>query len=76
MEGYGASGALAKMDGVNAGGNSTVVYFACEDCAIEESRVEAAGGRVEQAKTSIGEYGFMSMVIDTEGNTIGLHSMQ
>lgn len=76
MEQYGASGALVYMDGMSAGGNSTVVYFSCEDCATEESRVAAAGGKVLHSKMVIGEYGFVSTVMDTEGNTIGLHSMQ
>jgi len=74
MEDYGAAGALVKMEGVSAGGNSTLVYFACEDCAVEESRVADAGGTVERTKMSIGEFGFISLVIDTEGNMIGLHS--
>lgn len=76
MESYGASGAIAKMEGVSAGGNSTVVYFSCDDCGVEESRVETSGGKVEQAKTSIGEYGFVTIAIDTEGNMFGLHSMK
>lgn len=75
MESYGASGALVKMDGFPAGGNSTVVYFACDDCSVEESRVKKAGGKIQQAKMSIAEYGFISLVVDTEGNIIGLHSM-
>lgn len=73
---YGAGGALVKMEGFPAGANSTLVYFSCEDCAIEESRVEAAGGRIQRAKMSIGEYGFISLAIDTEGNMLGLHSMK
>ena len=39
MESYGATGALVKMKDMKAGGNSTIVYFSCEDCAVEESRV-------------------------------------
>jgi len=74
QEKYGATGALVKMAGVQAGGNSTMVYFSCEDCAIEEARVESAGGKIQQAKMSIGEYGFCTMAIDTEGNMFGLHS--
>ncbi len=74
MEAYGATGALVKMEGVAAGQNSVVIYFACEDCAIEASKVESAGGRIEKAKFSVGEYGFISLAIDTEGNMIGLHS--
>lgn len=76
METQGSGGALVKMEGYPSGGNSTLVYFSCEDCAVEESRVEAAGGRVERGKMSIGQYGFISLVYDTEGNMIGLHSMQ
>ncbi|MCD8538432.1 MAG: VOC family protein [Leadbetterella sp.] len=76
MENPGATGALVKMEGMESGGGGTLVYFVCEDCAVEESRVEGAGGRVVQAKMSIGEHGFCSMVTDSEGNVIGLHSMQ
>lgn len=75
-EGEGISGALVKADAVQAGGNSTMVYFSCDDCAVEEGRVEAAGGTVQQPKFSIGEYGFCSLAVDTEGNCIGLHSRQ
>jgi predicted enzyme related to lactoylglutathione lyase len=75
-ETYGAGGALARMEGVPSGGNSTLVYFACEDCAVEAGRVPAAGGKVEREKMSIGEHGFIALVRDTEGNMIGLHSMK
>lgn len=71
-----ANGALVKMDGVCAGMGGTMIYFQCEDCSVEESRVEAAGGKVHQPKMSIGEHGFCSMCIDTEGNMFGLHSMK
>ena len=38
-------------------------------------KVEAAGGSVMVPKTEISpEYGFMAVIIDTEGNRIGLHS--
>ncbi len=76
MDRAGAGGALVKRDGVASGGNSILVYFACPDCAVEEARVAAAGGHVHRAKFSIGEYGFISLVMDTEGNLFGLHSMQ
>lgn len=70
----GASGAICKMEGVEAGGNSTLVYFSSEDCAIEQARVEGAGGKLVVPKMSIGEYGFIAIAQDTEGNTIGFHS--
>ena len=72
----GATGALAKMDGVKAGGNSTIVYFNSNDCANEESRVVAAGGKVMKPKFSIGQYGFIMLAFDTEGNLFGVHSMK
>ena len=75
MEAYGANGALVKMDGYSSGKNSVIVYFSCEDCAVEEKRVLEAGGKVEQSKFSIEPYGFAAMVVDSEGNLIGLHSM-
>lgn len=74
MKKYGATGALVKMDDSPAGGNSTVVYFSCDDCAQEESKIEGAGGRVQQTKMSIGEFGFCTLAMDSEGNMIGLHS--
>jgi predicted enzyme related to lactoylglutathione lyase len=76
MNATGAAGALAKMDGVPSGCGGTLVYFACEDCAVEEGRVAKAGGRIERRKMSIGQYGHISLVFDTEGNMIGLHSMK
>ena len=76
MERVGASGSLVRMEGVSSGGNSTLVYFSCADCAAEAGRVEAAGGRIHREKMSIGQYGFIALAFDTEGNLFGLHSMQ
>ena len=74
MDGANASGALCKMDGVDPGGNSVMVYFVCKDCSVEASRVEAAGGKLQNPKMAIGDYGFCAMAIDSEGNAFGLHS--
>ena len=68
------SGALCKTSETKPGAGGTLVYFTCHDCAIETARVESAGGKVLQEKFAIGEHGFCSVVIDTEGNTIGFHS--
>jgi predicted enzyme related to lactoylglutathione lyase len=72
----GATGALVRMEGCPSGGNSTLVYFSCDDCAIEAVRAKEAGGQVFKEKFSIGEYGYIALVIDPDGNMIGLHSMQ
>ena len=75
IDSFGTSGALVKMEGFPSGGNSTLIYFACADCAVEEARVAQAGGMIQKSKESIGQYGFISLAYDTEGNMIGLHSM-
>lgn len=72
----GSSGALVKAPGIESGGNSVMVYFSCEDCAVEAGRVAGAGGKVQQEKMSIGEYGFIAHALDTEGNVFGLHSLK
>lgn len=75
-EAKGASGALVKMNnGDEMSGNGTTVYFSCEDCSVEAGRVVSSGGNLVQEKMSIGDYGFIAMAIDTEGNMIGLHSL-
>ena len=72
----GAGGALVRMPGVPLGFAGTLVYFACDDCAVEEGRVTQFGGRIHRAKMSIGKHGFISLVVDSEGNMIGLYSQQ
>jgi hypothetical protein len=72
----GAPGALVHMDGFRAGGNSTIVYFSCDDCATEAKRAVDNGGRIFKDKFAIGQYGFIALVFDTEGNMIGLHSLR
>lgn len=72
----GASGTLVKMNGVEAGGGGTLVYFHSVDCITEESKVEEAGGKIFKPKMSIGDYGFISLIVDSEENMIGLHSLK
>ena len=76
MEKPGSTGALVHMPGMPSGGNSTLVYFVCDDCSVEEGRVEGAGAGVFKSKFSIGEYGFISLCTDPDGNMFGLHSMK
>jgi len=74
--GGGAAGALVRhpMNGPGKGG--TMVYFNCDDANNEAERAVEAGGRLIQPKMAIGQYGHIALVQDTEGNIIGLHSMQ
>ncbi|MFK7919263.1 MAG: VOC family protein [Ilumatobacter sp.] len=71
---HGAGGALVKLEFAKPGPGGSMVYFTCDDCAVEEARVVAAGGTVVQPKHAIGEHGFVAVITDTEGNMIGLHS--
>ena len=72
----GAAGALVSMQGQQPSGNGTIVYFTCEDCAVEAKRVPDSGGKIMKDKFPIGQYGFIALVVDPDGNTIGLHSMK
>ena len=75
-DGTGAAGALVKSPHTKPGSGGTLVYFSCADCAVEAARAAANGGTGCQPKMSIGDYGFIAIVQDTEGNTIGLHSLK
>jgi predicted enzyme related to lactoylglutathione lyase len=55
-------------------GLSAVVYFASEDCSREERIASEVGDKVYRSKFAAGQYGFMSLIQDTEGNVIGVHS--
>ena len=76
MGALGAAGTLVKMEGVPSGQNSTLIYFACDDCAVEAARVASAGGRLKQEKASIGQYGFIALAFDPDDNLVGFHSMK
>ena len=73
---YGAGGALVKSNYARPGPGGTLVYFSVEDCAKNESSVIAAGGKVVRPKFSIGEFGWVTLCEDTEGNLFGLSSMK
>lgn len=72
----GASGALVRADAMTPGVGGTVVYFSCEDCAVQAARAREHRGQVLREKFSIGPYGYIALVHDTEGNLVGLHSMR
>jgi predicted enzyme related to lactoylglutathione lyase len=71
----GVGGALVRDQTRSAAAGGTVVYIdatAKLDACLD--RVSGAGGTVVLPKTAIGPAGFIALVRDTEGNTIGLHS--
>jgi len=76
MSSYGAGGALTKSEHAGPGIGGTIVYFSAEDCAVEQGRVADAGGTVVRPKFSIGEFGWVALCQDTEGNLFGLNSLK
>lgn len=76
MQAYGAAGALVKTEHAKPGPGGTQVYFSVEDCATQQERVSDAGGTVIRPKFSIGQFGFVVLCKDTEGNMIGFNSMK
>ncbi|MEL6733388.1 MAG: VOC family protein [Bacteroidota bacterium] len=75
-QGPNATGALVETESIDSNGNNTVIYFASKDCVTEQARVEQAGGKVLRPKMPIGEFGYISLFADLDGNTIGLHSRE
>ncbi len=72
----GCPGSIVKMNGKDSGVGGTIIYFVCDDCSVEAGRAAKNGGTIQREKFAIGEHGFISLILDTEGNMIGLHSMR
>lgn len=69
------SGALVNDGKRQPWGQGTLVYLdAGRDLDGCIARVTSAGGKVAVPKTDIGEHGAFAVVIDTEGNAVGLHA--
>lgn len=71
-------GALVHSADAAPSQDGTLVYLnGGDDLAPMLARVAAAGGSVVVPKTEIGnDFGCFAHFLDTEGNKIGLHSMQ
>ncbi|HEY0606164.1 MAG TPA: VOC family protein [Herpetosiphonaceae bacterium] len=67
-------GAVIKHETAVPGNTGTLLYLYTKNLDQVLERVEGAGGSIEQPKTSIGEMGWIAVVVDTEGNRIGLHT--
>ncbi len=74
----GVGGALVKAEGYVPASTGSKVYLAAGDDLNDVlHRVDAAGGKVLEAKTRITpEIGYVAFFRDSEGNTVGLHSMK
>lgn len=69
----GSTGSLVKADGYTPSGDGVLIYFTAPDLDATVQRARENGGTIIQNRTSIGEYGFIAIVQDAEGNRIGLH---
>ena len=74
----GVGGCLIKMDEAQPSADGVRVYLnGGEDLAVILARVVPAGGKVVVPKTLIHpEIGYFAIFGDSEGNLLGLHSMQ
>ena len=70
------SGALVESQMHKPSADGAKIYLnGNPDLSNALSKVEAAGGKVTMPKTKISdEIGYMAFFVDTEGNSIGLHS--
>jgi predicted enzyme related to lactoylglutathione lyase len=68
------TGVLSKTGRNSPSGNGTVVYInASPSIQTVLDKVEQAGGKIIAPKTLI-PAGYIAIIIDTEGNKIGLHA--
>ena len=70
----GAGGALVLDPRRQPSDKGSLVYLHAENLDAAVERTQKSGGSVILPKTDIGEPGFMALVRDTEGNTVGLHT--
>lgn len=68
------TGVLSKTERNSPSGNGTLIYInAYPEIQKVLDNVEKAGGKIVAPKTYINA-GFIAVIVDTEGNKIGLHS--
>ena len=75
MNSHGANGTLVLHPMKSPSTDGVLIYFSCDDCSVQEKLVLEKGGQVFKSKFSIGSNGFISIIGDSEGNAIGLHSL-
>ncbi|HMS33975.1 MAG TPA: VOC family protein [Ignavibacteria bacterium] len=76
VEDGGIGGHISKSDTFKPSENGPLLYLnGGEDLQKILDRVESAGGKITYPKTQITpEIGYMGIIIDSEGNRVGLHS--
>jgi len=74
----GVGGTIIKSDELSPSAKGTMVYLhAGEDLQSHLDRVELAGGTIDVTKTQLGPgMGYFGIFRDTEGNRVGLYSLE
>jgi predicted enzyme related to lactoylglutathione lyase len=67
----GAGISLNQTSNFDPSASGTLVYLQTDGDALE--KIPAAGGKIVQEKTSMGEAGFYATVQDSEGNLLALY---
>lgn len=77
MKSYGAAGMLIKGEHYTPSFDGPLVYFDAPGESLTKAmeKVESLNIKVLAPSSPIGEHGFMSVIADSEGNRIALHSM-
>ena len=72
------SGCVIKGEGYKPAGDGCVVYLESKvDLEVRLANVVKAGGKVALPKTALPPgMGFFAHFVDSEGNRVGLHSME
>ncbi len=78
QESNGVGGAIIKGENCVPSQEGTLVYLnGGKDLNVVLNLVEDAGGKVLLPKTQITpEFGYYALFLDTEGNKLGIHSME
>ncbi len=73
----GVGGSIVRSDRLAPSTTGTLIYLNAvtgENLEQALERVESNSGKVLMPKTAIGEFGMIGIILDTEGNSIGLHA--
>ena len=73
----GVGGCIAKSYNLHPAEGGSLVYLRTAEIDATLHRVERAGGRILLNKTQLPDgMGYFAHIVDSEGNRIGLHSLQ
>jgi predicted enzyme related to lactoylglutathione lyase len=73
ISGRGATGGLLKGFGYKPSLEGATIYFDTSIIDEMEEKIVSAGGKIHVPKKDIGEYGYISIFEDSEGNRVGLY---